>query len=419
MNVDQNYIILPQMKPESQIKHLVEDFLKKFNILELNFGSQLILHFDKKSSAYYFCCHLDGQTLMSKCDLEASIDNDEDDENYKLNRDITEDKSAYKIMEQDAAKGRSFEDLVLEYDTSYRERKPLKVYGGQHRIKAITTTISKSTDIFHGVRIYFNLSRDQKVEIATVNNTSIAVPNDLLDRMQEQLIGSELRDWCQGVGLLESGHDFADKRSPTVPTVRIARTLIVNYFKGLNVSRSDFHQPVVCKSGGSDEDYDKIRGKVKWDNKELLEMGKQFARLHLLQRERVNEREDDSNAEFARKALSLSVVASWSYAAGLFQKNPEHLKHHYSLPDSVSPPLDPLNAKALSEARLKGVDSDTYRGLGTRNDASELGRMLEVFVVLATRATQKQITKKLANAAIQSYEAKRATHNANKALGTI
>ena len=39
--------------------------------------------------------------------------------------------------------------------------------------------------------------------------------------------------------------------------------------------------------------------------------------------------------------------------------------------------------------------------------------------VLATRASRKRITKQLANAAIQSYEAKRATHLADRALGRI
>ena len=89
------------------------------------------------------------------------------------------------------------------------------------------------------------------------------------------------------------------------------------------------------------------------------------------------------------------------------------------MPDSVDEPQDPLQAKALSEARLKGVDKDTYRGLGTRSNSMELGRMLEVFIVLSTRAKKKVITKKMANAAIQSYEAKRAKHQADKALEKI
>ena len=148
-------------------------------------------------------------------------------------------------------------------------------------------------------------------------------------------------------------------------------------------------------------------------------MGSQFARLHKLQRDCVSSREHDNNAEFARKTLSLSVVASWAYAAGLFLKNSDHLKQLYALPDAATPPNDPPNAKALSEARLKGTDPDTYRGLGTRSSPSELGRMLEVFVVYATKAVKKRITKELANAAIQSYEAKKATYEADRVLGKI
>ena len=40
-------------------------------------------------------------------------------------------------------------------------------------------------------------------------------------------------------------------------------------------------------------------------------------------------------------------------------------------------------------------------------------------MVLVTKATKKRITKELANAAIQSYEAKRAVYEANKVLGKI
>jgi len=397
----------------------VEDLLGHFRPYEIRNGLKLMLYFDKKSGAYYLQCHLDGRTLVSNCDLEATLDGSKEDEIYKLNRDITEDKAAYKAMEYDAIGGRTFEDLVIEYDISYKPERPLKVYGGQHRVRAITKAVKRKVNEFHGVRIYLNLSREQKVEIATVNNTSIAVSNDLLDRMREQMIGSELRDWCQSLGLLGKGKDFADRRSATIPTVRIARTLIVNFYHGMEASDDDFHQPTICQSGGMDEDYLEVREKVDWSNEALIAMGKEFARLHELQRQTVTEREKDSYAEFARKVLSLSVVASWAYAAGLFQRNPEHLRNHYSLPDSVSPPDDPLNGKALSEARLKGTDPDTYRGLGTRSNARELGRMLEVFLVQSTKASRRGITKALANAAIKSYEAKRATCEADKALRRI
>jgi hypothetical protein len=233
------------------------------------------------------------------------------------------------------------------------------------------------------------------------------------------LLGSELRDWCQEVGLLDKGEDFADRKSPDAPTVRVARTLLVNFYVGVDAKDDDFHQPLVCKSGGVDEAYMKARSKADWTDARLITMGKEFARLHNSQRERVSNRETDKNAEFARKALSLSVVAGWAYAAGLFQRSPDYLRHHYSLPDTVSAPDDPLNAKALSQARLKGTDPDTYRGLGTRSSPPELGRMLEVFLVQAMKATKKRITKDLAHAAIQSYEAKKATYEASKVLKKI
>ena len=413
-------MIVPKgLTPSKAVLTRAEEFLAVFEPHELNNGAQLILYFDEKSTAYYFCCHLEGRILASKADLEASLDPNEEDDIYKLNRDVAEDEAAFRGMEEDALKGRSFEDMVMEYDPAYRPAKPLKIYGGQHRIRAITKAENQNVNTCHGVRVYFNLSRDQKLEIATINNTSITVPNDLLDRMREQLVGSQLRDWCQSVGLLQAGEDFADRRSPESPTVRVARTLLVNYFLGKKAKMSDFHKPVVCKSGGMDEVYLEIRNKTNWADPNLINMGKAFVRLNKTQRERVSKRDQDTNAEFARKAFSLAVLSSWAYAAGLFQNDPTLLQHHYAIPDSVAPPDDPLNAKALSQARLKGTDPDTYRGLGTRSGITELGRMLEVFLVLATKATKKRITKELANAAIQSYEAKRATNVADKILEKI
>jgi len=419
--MNRSILIHPELSPKENAIKLIDNFLNAFQPHEGKMGTKLVLYFDEKSKAYYLMCHLDGKVLGQNCDLEASLDaNEEEDEIYKLNREITEDQAAYKLMEEDALNGRSFEDLVLEYDTSYRATKPLKVYGGQHRLRAITKAGSNKRSVLHGVRIYFDLSREQKVEIATVSNTSIAVPNDLLDRMREQLLGSELRDWSQAVGLLDKGVDFADRRSPDMPTVRIVRTLLVNFYLGMNAAKvDDFHQPIICKSGGIDEEYLKVRSGVNWNDGSLKEMGKHFARLHELQRASVIGRQEDSYAEFARKALSLSVVAAWGYAAGLFQRDQDLLNTHYTIPESASPPEDPLNAKALSLARLKHIDPDTYRGLGARSSPRELGRMLEVFIVLATKASKKRITKDVANAAIQSYEAKRAVHEANRVLGKI
>jgi hypothetical protein len=407
------------MKPQAEVLDKVKEFLNIFEPYEISSGTQLVLYLDEKSKAYYFICHLAAAKLVESCDLDASLDGSEDDDIYKLNRDIVEDQMAFKRMKEDACEGRSFEDMVIEYDTSYHESKPLKVYGGQHRIKALIDSQERN-EVVHGIRVYFNLSRDQKVEIATINNTSIAVPSDLLDRMREQLLGSELRDWCQNVGLLNKGQDFADRKNPEAPTVRVARTLLVNFYLGKDATNiKGFHQPILCKSGGLDETYIETRKRINWSDTKLIEMGKQFAKLHKVQRESVNNRTEDTLAEYARKALSMTVVSSWAYAAGLFQRDADLLKHLYGISDTASNSEDPLNAKALSQARHQGIDPDTYRGLGARNSPGELGRMLEVFLVLATKANKKKITKDLANAAIKSYEAKKATHQADEALGKI
>ena len=208
-------------------------------------------------------------------------------------------------------------------------------------------------------------------------------------------------------------------KSLLIPTVRVARTFVVNYWRGKQNASATFHEPIVCKSGGIDEEYIKARGLINWQDSNFIETGKMFSFLHQTQRAKVTARKIDALSQFAGKALSLTVVASWSYAAGLYSTNKPNQNILYALTNNLGQTDDPLNAKALSEARLKGIDPDTYRGLGARLSADELGRMLEVFIVLVEKATEKRISKNLANAAIQSYEAKKATHNAAKSLSKI
>lgn len=252
------------------------------------------------------------------------------------------------------------------------------------------------------------------------NNTSITVSNDLLDRMQENLLGSDLRNWCQSVGLLSKGQNFVDRRSPEgIPTVRIARTLLINFYLGQKAKKDIFCTPVVCLSGpGIDDHYKNLRNNINWGDNDLKIMGQQFSHLHNLQRKRVLSRAKDKYIEFANKATHPCVAASWAFAAGVLLASPRELANHYALSQpSISE--DPLNAKALLNARLKGVDPDTYRGLGARINNVELGRMLEVYLLQATKAKERGITQQLANAAIKSYEAKRAKIEADKALTKI
>ncbi len=403
--------------PSDKIIGLAEDFLSNFPILEALEDGRPLLLYDEKSKAYYCSCHLKAIDFCDLADFNASIDDNDDEESYKLNRNMTENESAFMTMMIDAKAGRSFEDIVIEFDKNYNEDLPLKIYGGQHRVKAIQLAKDVKPNTYHGFRVYFGLTKEQKVEIATINNTSITVSNDLLDRMREQLLGSELRNFFQLTGLLQQNQDFADKKDTVIPTVRAARTFIVNYWRGRNSVPTDFHAPIVCKSGGTDEDYMKIRSSINWDDPDFIEAGKKFAQLHQTQRLKVTTRRNDSYNQYASKALSLTVIASWSYAAGLYNNRKDQLNNLYKLTENLGANEDPLNAKALSEAKLKGIDNDTYRGLGTRFNAEELGRMLEVFIVLIDKG--KKITKELANAAIMSYQAKKATNEATKSLSKI
>ncbi len=308
-----NVFVVPEsINPATVVLEQAKDFIDKYKPYELENGIPLLIIFDHKSEAFYTICHLRAEVIVSKSDIDATLEPNES-EDYKLNREIYTDNYAYKKMSADASLGRSFEDLVVEYDTSYRPQKPLKIFGGQHRVKAITENLEDNIDKLHGVRVYFALSTEQRYDIATANNTSIAVSNDLLDRMREELLGPESRDWCQSVGLLAVGQNFADKRSSEgIPTVRLARTLIVNFYKGQEEANSTFPLPIVCTTGPAlDSLYEDIRKEIDWNDKALFEMGQQFTALHKLQRDRVLSRDADSFQEFANKATHPSIAAAW------------------------------------------------------------------------------------------------------------
>ncbi|HHT9133587.1 MAG TPA: hypothetical protein ACFYD2_01675 [Candidatus Avalokitesvara rifleensis] len=407
-----NIIIQSNTKPSKEVNKKAEQFLKKFKPLEGGHGIPSLLLFDKKPEAFYLICHLDSNTIVQNSDLDAVLD-PEESEDYKLNRNIYTDNYAYNQMKEHALKGRSFEDMVMEYDLSYRDSKPLKVFGGQHRITAIQEALNKNVNVFHGVRVYFCLNTEQKLDIALANNTAITTPSELLDRIREEELGPDLRNWSQNVGILSAGQNFADKRSPEgIPTVRIMRTLLVNFYLGKEARNDDFHTPRVCSSGpGLDKDYRKLRDKIDWSDKALMEMGSQFAKLHKTQRERVLGRSKYRYNEFANKAIHPCVTASWAYAAGFFQHDRSALNKHYALSDLGI--IDPLNAKALLDARLKN-DPDRYRGLGSRINDVELGRMFMVFFVHAKKTTGAGISLKLANGAIKTYAAKKAKRDAEK-----
>ncbi len=156
--------ITTAITPEQSISDLTMDFLKDFTPLEILSGGKALLMLDEKSRAYYIPCHIKATDFVGKADFNATIDGNDDDELYKLNRDITENEGAFATMIADAKAGRTFEDVVVEFDKSYSSELPLKIYGGQHRIRAIQSAKDYKPNTYHGFRIYFGLTKEQRAE---------------------------------------------------------------------------------------------------------------------------------------------------------------------------------------------------------------------------------------------------------------
>ncbi len=207
-----------------QAKDSVSAFLESVATLETKHDMPIIIFQDGASGAYYIKCSLLASDAARLSDLDAKLDLS-NRESYRANRQLFLKNFTYKRMESDATKGREFNDIIVEYSTEYNPGNPLKVWGGQHRIKAISSAYTKSNR-YHGFRVYFNLSKDQRTDVALISNTNIAVSNDTFDRMiEETLYGDVLNKWCQTVGFLANGEDFPDvgSRSERI-TVKRARS---------------------------------------------------------------------------------------------------------------------------------------------------------------------------------------------------
>lgn len=129
-------------------------------------------------------------------------------------------------------------------------------------------------------------------------------------------------------------------------------------------------------------------------------MGKAYADLLKTQKYYFTDKE---NFEFSEKALSYAVLASWSFVAGVLHKNKERLTRHYDLSKRTSG--DPLNSAILAKGRHK-TDPENYRGLGTRTDVKDRGRLAELFFLQAEKGTG--INKRLVDLAVEKYHAKEA-----------
>lgn len=417
---DHYFTVQHTKKPSPSIVKLVLDFRKTIETLETKQNLPYALQQDGKSEAYFIDCHISSKNIVDLYDYEASLDPEEQDD-IKANRDLQPFHKLFLKMIDDAQKGRQFNDIIVEYlPDGERANKPFKIYGGQHRAKSIEEAANKDIDRYHGFRVYFCLNVSQRNDIAQVSNANINVPIDLLDRMQETVLGPELRNWCKSVGLITK--DFAERKNKEgIITARLARTFVVNFMFGKSQTKPVSNRPYNCYIGNeANEKYlaysNKDRKKILFDPK-LKEAGKYFVKLHRAQMDRIKkDRELSKTAEFKTKTLTPSILSAWAFTAGLLQNDQNRLKKLYELPEKAKN-KNPLSAKEMSEYKHQN-DNETYRGLGTRTDKRERGKLIELFLVYSEKQ-EPLITTALIDAAVTTYLSNILTEEKTKKMARI
>lgn len=414
--IEENVVPDSQLS-NGQVKGLLQAFAKEFQPLETQ--EQLIELTDSRTGARYCECHIRGNKLIALGTIDVPLDPEEQPD-YRANREIVLNNSAFKTMREDAKQKRSFSNIVAEYTKEFDVDHPLKIIGGQHRFEAIREALALGVDEYHGVKVYLGLDIKQRLDVQLISNTNIAISGDLFDRLQETFQGPHLRDWCQSAGLLEGGEDFADsyERGGTI-SVRMARTFITNYFKGMTIDAKKFDltdtTPVVCPSGGPDPEWEKLKADNPklWTNAALLEAAKEFAALVKAQRDAFQKTvKPKPKPDYPEKAFNVAVMSAWAYIAGMLHANATRLKRHFELRKTAG--KDPLNAAALAKGRHK-TDADNYRGLGYRTDPRERGRFVELFNLQAEDGSG--ITPSSIDIAIKQYHAKQAQLEVIRARG--
>jgi len=269
----------------------VKEAIKNFESVFLPLGNINIVLTDFYTKAFYVETHILAEKILEYGTIDVPLDPEEQSE-YRANREIVEDHIAFIKMKEDAKEGRTFSNLVAEYNTIFDQEKPLKIIGGQHRFLAIKEAFENNVNHYHNVKVYFDLDTNQRLDVQLISNTNIVVSSDLLDRMFETLKGPELRNWCQAVGLLLDRQDFADKKQRSNQiTVRLARSFILSFLEGKKNSKKSYDkinpEPIIARTGGIDEMWEAIRasGEDIWSDKSMLEAGKEFVKLHFKQKE--------------------------------------------------------------------------------------------------------------------------------------
>jgi hypothetical protein len=366
---------------------------------------------DHRTGAVFIECHITASKIIEHGTTDVPLDTETSSE-YRANRDVVADHAAFEQMRNDAIERRRFSNIVAEFVPGDR---PLKIIGGQHRFEAIKEALAEDVDIEHGIKVYFQLDNEQRLDVQVISNTNISVSKELLDRMYETLSGADLREWAQNCGLLDEKQDFAAVTGRANPiTVKEARTFIVNYYLGKSINPAEFSKsdttPQLVESGKRDPRIWTTTKKSNpdlWEDEKLLAAGKAFAELRKAQLLAFSDKKTGKYfgpPDFRHKAKNLALLAGWAFIAGCLNENAQRLARHFGLKDVVKA-KDPLRADLLASGR-HGTDPANYRGLGYRTDTKERGRFTELFWLQAEKG--HGITKSGIELAIQEYEAKQA-----------
>ncbi len=400
---------------KSEVSAAYKEFADAFEPYETTKKPPSLVVFTDSKSAARFCeCHIRASKLVALATTDVPLDPEQPD--YRANRELVTNHAAFAQMKEDAVAGRAFSNIVAEYTKDYDPEHPLKIIGGQHRFEAIKVGLAAGIDQYHGVKVYLDLNMDQRLDVQLISNTNIAISSDLYDRMQETFKGPELREWCQTVGLLDPGKDFADRGGRGRPfSVQAARTFIVNFYKGKSIdAKNNFDvsdtTPTLCPSGEDDAEWNAIRQQANlWKDPGLITAAKEFASLVKAQRKAFSGK-SGIPIDYPEKTLNGAVMAAWVYVAGMLQANNVRLQRHFSLAKTAG--RDPLNAAALAKGRHRS-DPPNYRGLGYRTDTRERGRLVELFYLQSENGGG--ITKNSIDIAIAKYHAKLALLDVKKA----
>ena len=155
----------------------LQNFATEFQPLET--PDQLIELTDSRTGARYCECHIKGSTIVSLGTTDVPLDPEEQSD-YRANRDIVLNSSAFRTMKDDAKQKRSFSNIVAEYTKEFDGEHPLKIIGGQHRFEAIREALGAPLRMATGAD-----TGAEKILLTNRECFTHPVGDDLLDGSQK------------------------------------------------------------------------------------------------------------------------------------------------------------------------------------------------------------------------------------------